>query len=232
MPPGPWAPRGGGWTDGQRDRVRESLGGLRYAPATRPPHAPQECGGGGFRRSQGYQRHGSLLPGLSSDRQNIIESSTPHTHQAPRYAPTLNGTPYSPPSRAVLSTHSGAPSHHHPSWACFPHQAGLLTTAARNPSDEQSRLPIPGVLPAPQFQLSREPQRPPASLIGMLVGPTGGIKALCSALSCTAGSGSLCLPSPGGVGEMWQRGYILGPTATSLLPQAGTAADKGGSLSQ
>lgn len=150
------------------------------------------------------------------------------THiRPPDMPPTLNGTPYSPPSRAALSTHSGAPSHHHPSWACFPHQAGLLTTAAGNPSNEQSRLPIPGVLPAPQFQLSREPQRPPASLIGMLVGPTGGIKALCSALSCTAGSGSLCLPSPGGVGEMGQRGYILGPTATSSLPQAGTAADKG-----
>ena len=86
VPPGPWAPQGGGWTDGQRDRVRGSLGGLGYAPATRPPHAPQECGGGGFRSSQGYQRHGSLLPGLSSDRQNIIESSTPHT-SAPRYAP-------------------------------------------------------------------------------------------------------------------------------------------------
>lgn len=178
MPPGPWAPRGGEWTDGQRDRVRGSLGGLGHALATRPPHTPQECGGGGFRGSPGYQRHGSLLPGLSSDRTSL-RAALP-THISPLdVPPTPNGTPYSPPSRTVLPTHSGAPSCHHASWACLPHQAGLPTTAAGNPSDEQSRLPIPGVLPAPQFQLSHEPQRPPASLIGMLVGPTGGIKALC-----------------------------------------------------
>lgn len=36
------------------------------------------------------------------------------THQPPDMPPTLNGTPNSPTSRAALSTHSGAPSHHHP----------------------------------------------------------------------------------------------------------------------
>lgn len=37
---------GEGRTDGQRNGVRGSLGGLGHAPAARPPHAPQECGGG------------------------------------------------------------------------------------------------------------------------------------------------------------------------------------------
>lgn len=83
-----WALRswGRGWTDGQRDRVRGSLGGLGHAPATRPPLAPQECGGGGVRRSQGYQKHGSILPGLSSGR--ISSRAALPTHiSPPDYAP-------------------------------------------------------------------------------------------------------------------------------------------------
>ena len=163
------------WTAGQSQR---EPGGTWACSSNQTSPCTPGMRGRRIQRKPGYQRHGSLLPGLSSDRTSL-RAALP-THISPLdVPPTPNGTPYSPPSRTVLPTHSGAPSCHHTSWACLPHQAGLPTTAAGNPSDEQSRLPIPGVLPGPQFQLSHEPQRPPASLIGMLVGPTGGIKALC-----------------------------------------------------
>lgn len=105
--------------------------------------------------------------------------------------PELGCASYSPPRHPELCSRETPFTQHEPLSSC---QAGLLTSGPGNPRvsrAEAGRASVPALLRA----------RPAPFLIGMLVGPTGGIKALCSEPSCSAGSWAPSSPRCWGVGS-------------------------------